>query len=129
WVYRVPSLEVPPMWEIGTATDADKNLVSRLSEYSAARLFVERAAAQNRSFRLTASEAIGIAEICVRLDGIPLAIEMAAARVRTMSIEVIHSRLSDRFGLLRSGNRTSLPRQQTLRALIDWSYDLLEDAE
>ncbi len=129
WIYRVPSLAVPPLSESGTGSAVDKNFPSRLSEYAATALFLERAAAQSRSLRLTTADAVAIAEICVRLDGIPLAIEMAAARTRTMSVEDIRTRLSDRFGLLRSGSRASLPRQQTLRALIDWSYDLLDHAE
>ncbi len=70
-----------------------------------------------------------MAQLCVRLDGIPLAIELAAARVKAMSIEQIAARLDDRFRLLTGGSRTALPRQQTLRALIDWSYDLLSEKE
>src|SRR5207245_5400120 len=70
-----------------------------------------------------------VATICRRLDGIPLGIELAAARVKAMPAEAIAERLDDRFRLLTGGSRTALPRQQTLRALIDWSYDLLSDAE
>ena len=70
-----------------------------------------------------------MADICYRLDGIPLAIELAAARVRALSVEAIAARLSDRFRLLVTGDQTVLPRQRTLRALIDWSYDLLTEAE
>src|SRR5207253_8042771 len=75
------------------------------------------------------TDATAVAEICRRLDGIPLALELAAARVRAMSVDNIAARLNDRFRLLRAGDQTALPRQQTLRALIDWSYDLLEDLE
>ena len=92
-------------------------------------LFVERAAAAQPSFRVTDDNARAVAEICHRLDGIPLALELAAARVRSMPVERIAERLSDRFRLLTSGDRTALPRQQTLRALIDWSYDLLDERE
>ena len=98
-------------------------------QYEAVRLFVERAAAAQPAFRVTAQNAPAVAEICRRLDGIPLAIELAAARVRALSVEKIAERLSDRFRLLTGGDRTALPRQQTLRALIDWSYDLLTEPE
>lgn len=132
WVYPLPGLEVPPLSELAVSTPSTykpKNLTAHLSEYTAVRLFVERAAAQNRSLRISERDALTIAEICVSLDGLPLAIEMAAARVRSMSLNEVLSRLSDRFGLLRSGSRMALPRQQTLQALIDWSYDLLNDSE
>lgn len=92
-------------------------------------LFVDRARAANANFTLTSHNAQAIARICVRLDGIPLAIELAAARVKSLSPEQIASRLDDRFSLLVGGSRTALPRQQTLRALIDWSYDLLSTQE
>ena len=78
------------------------------------------------TFRLTEQNAPSVVDICRRLDGIPLAIELAAARVRALSVESIAERLTDRFRLLTGGDRTALPRQQTLRALIDWSYDLLD---
>jgi predicted ATPase len=92
-------------------------------------LFVDRARAVNPNFKLTDGNASSIAQICHRLDGIPLAIELAAARVKVLSPEQIAARLDDRFRLLVGGSRTALPRQQTLRALIDWSYDLLSDEE
>lgn len=92
-------------------------------------LFVERARAVNPKFDLTESNAAAVSQICSRLDGIPLAIELAAARARLLSPEQIAARLDDRFRLLIGGSRTALPRQQTLRALIDWSYDLLSEAE
>jgi len=93
------------------------------------RLFVERARAANSNFRLTDENASSVTQICSRLDGIPLAIELAAARAKLLSPEQIAARLDDRFRLLVGGSRTALPRQQTLRALIDWSYDLLSDEE
>src|SRR5207245_9502909 len=93
------------------------------------RLFVERARAAEPGFNLTDADAVAVARICRRLDGIPLAIELAAARVRVLAIEQIAERLDDRFRLLTGGSRTSLPRQQTLRALIEWSCDLLNEME
>ena len=93
------------------------------------RLFVERARAQLPGFQLTSQNTAAVVRICQRLDGIPLALELAAARVSGLSVEEIAQRLDDRFRLLTTGSRTALPRQQTLRALIDWSYDLLSDAE
>ena len=89
------------------------------------RLFVERARAVAPSFALTDANADAVAQICRRLDGIPLAIELAAARVRSLPPEQIAARLDDRFRLLTGGSRTALPRHQTLRAAIDWSFDLL----
>jgi predicted ATPase/class 3 adenylate cyclase len=112
-VYPVPALAVP---NVGEPVDA-------LTQYEAIRLFTERAS--QASFRLTAANSPAVIDICRRLDGIPLAIELAAARTRALSVENIASRLDHRFRLLTTGNRTALPRQQTLRALIDWSYDLL----
>ncbi|HEY5340794.1 MAG TPA: hypothetical protein VIK27_07190, partial [Candidatus Aquilonibacter sp.] len=102
---------------------------SAVLKFEAVSLFVERASAAQPEFKLGERDAAAIVDICRRLDGIPLAIELAAARVRTMSVARIAERLSDRFRLLATGDRTSLPRQQTLRALIDWSYDLLSEAE
>jgi tetratricopeptide (TPR) repeat protein len=95
----------------------------------AVRLFVDRALAAQPQFRLTADNAAAVTEICRRLDGIPLALELAAARLRALPVEGIATRLQDRFRLLVAGDRTALPRQKTLRALIDWSHDLLTDAE
>jgi predicted ATPase len=100
-----------------------------LSGYEAVRLFVERAAAARPGFALTAGNALSVAQICYRLDGIPLAIELAAARARVLAVQEINARLHDRFRLLTGGSRTGLPRQQTLRAAIDWSYDLLSEVE
>ncbi len=100
-----------------------------LMETESTQLFVERACLANPQFKPTETNAKAIAQICARLDGIPLAIELAAARSRMLSPEQLASRLNDRFRLLVGGSRTALPRQQTLRALIDWSYDLLTDGE
>jgi non-specific serine/threonine protein kinase len=95
----------------------------------AARLFVERARAVLPRFVLTSANTPAVAQICRRLDGIPLAIELAAARVRVLSVEQIAQRLDDRFRFLTGGSRGALPRQQTLRATLDWSYALLAEPE
>lgn len=100
-----------------------------LAETESTRLFVERARAANPKFALMESNTSSIAQICSRLDGIPLAIELAAARTKLLSVDQIAARLDNRFRLLVGGSRTALPRQQTLRALIDWSYDLLSEEE
>jgi len=124
--WRVSSLPVPPAEDMPSE---EKDLVAALTEWDAVRLFVERALFTRPDFRPTRQNARVIAQICRRLDGIPLAIELAAARVRALSVEQIAARLDDRFRLLTGGGRTALPRQQTLRALIDWSYDLLSEEE
>jgi predicted ATPase/class 3 adenylate cyclase len=100
-----------------------------LADSESTRLFVERARAANPNFNLTEGNASPVAQICSRLDGIPLAIELAAARAKLLAPEQIATRLDDLFRLLVGGSRTALPRQQTLRALIDWSYDLLSEEE
>jgi predicted ATPase len=100
-----------------------------LAQFGAVQLFVERAVAAVPTFALDKHNATAIAAICHRLDGIPLALELAAARVRSLPVDTIAERLTDRFKLLRGGDQTALPRQQTLRALIDWSFDLLSNAE
>jgi non-specific serine/threonine protein kinase len=103
--------------------------VQDLRSYEAIRLFVERARAVVPTFELTENNAPAVARLCRVLDGMPLAIELAAARVRVLSVEQISSRLEDSFVLLAGGNRNTLPRQRTLRAAIDWSYVLLGDKE
>lgn len=118
FIYHVPSLSLPTIYP---APDM-------LAQCEAVRLFIERAAAVTR-FALTAANAPAVAHICQRLDGIPLAIELAAARVNVFAAEQIATRLNDRFQLLTAGSRTALPRQQTLRAMMDWSYDLLSESE
>ncbi len=121
--YRVPSLALP-------RRDATALMsATELLRYEAVQLFVERAQAARPDVTLTPPSLAAAAAICRRLDGIPLAIELAAARARSMSIQEIDARLDDRYRLLTAGSRASLPRQQTLRALIDWSYDLLDPAE
>jgi predicted ATPase/class 3 adenylate cyclase len=102
---------------------------SDLSAVDACRLFVERARAVQPTFSVTDQNARSVAQLCRRLDGMPLAIELAAARVRTLPVEQIAARLDDRFRLLTGGSRASVARHQTLRATIDWSYDLLTESE
>ena len=104
-------------------------LVPPLGSTEAVQLFVERAQASIASFELTDSNGVAVRDICRRLDGIPLAIELAAARVRVLSPEQIAARLNDAFRLLTSGSRTALPRQRTLRGTMDWSYGLLDARE
>jgi non-specific serine/threonine protein kinase len=129
---RVPSLSLPPISDIGyRISDSPEDIRYPISdiESDAVRLFVDRAGLALPDFQLTDGNAPVIAQICRRLDGIPLAIELAAARVKGLTPEQISARLDDRFRLLTGGSRTALPRQQTLRALIDWSYRLLSEPE
>lgn len=121
-VYEVPPLALPPVGLKGSSAH-------RLERYEAIQLFIDRARVVRSDFRLTDDNAAAVAEICRRLDGLPLAIELAAARLRLFSPQALRDRLGDRLGLLRSGPRDLPERQQTLRAAIDWSYELLEDAE
>lgn len=124
--YPVLSLSLPDFFSERWSA---QSIIARASEFEALRLFVERAAAVQPGFQLTTENALTLAKICWRLDGIPLAIELAAARVKMLTPEQIHRRLDDRFRLLSSGGRTVMPRQQTLTALIDWSHDLLSEKE
>ncbi len=103
--------------------------VEMMGRSEAVQLFVERARRQQFDFELSAARAPTIAQVCIHLDGIPLALELAAARIRSLSIEQINARLDDRFRLLTGGPRAALPRQQTLRATLDWSFDLLTEHE
>lgn len=120
-VYRMPSLPVPLAGESVTS-DAELH-------YGAIALFVDRALASDGRFAFSDENAPYVAEICRRLDGIPLAIELAAARVKVLSPQQLAQKLNERFRVLTGGNRRALPRQQTMRALVDWSYDLLSDDE
>ncbi|MDR3690759.1 MAG: tetratricopeptide repeat protein [Fimbriimonas sp.] len=119
--YRVPSLTFP---ETRGALSREE-----VVKFEAIRLFVDRAMLVMPTFQVTDQNVGAIVQICKRLDGIPMAIELAAARVRSLQVDQIAERLDDRFHLLTGGFRTSLPRQKTLRAMIDWSYDLLNDEE
>ena len=122
--FRLPSLEVP---EQGIA--AGRPVARDAIRCSAVALFVDRAHAVDKRFALTDDNAEVVSDVCRRLDGIALAIELAAARVKVLTPRQLRERLDERFGVLTGGSRDALPRQQTLRALIDWSYDLLSDAE
>ena len=103
--------------------------IEGLLTYEAVQLFVERARSVLPSFTLTPENASAVVQVCRRLDGMPLAIELAAARIRALSVEQIVARLDDAYRLLTGGSRSALPRQQTLRAAMDWSYDLLSAHE
>ncbi len=121
--YRVPSLASP---HPGAASRIS---LEELAQYTAIRLFAERAGQSLPAFKLTEGNAPAVVQICHRLDGIPLALELAAARLKVMSVDEIAGRLNDRFRLLTGGGRTALPRHQTLRSLIDWSHGLLSEPE
>jgi predicted ATPase len=119
--YPVPSLLLPDLVHLPD--------IEQLSQYEAIRLFIDRATSVQPAFTLTSQNSPAVAQICHHLDGIPLAIELAAARMKALTAEQIAARLDDRFRLLTSGGRTAPLRQQTLRTLIDWSYDLLSEPE
>ena len=124
--WPVPALSLPAHWrEIVAGPDA----IERLTQFEAVRLFVERATIARPAFQLSNDSVHLVAQICWRLDGIALAIELAAARIRVLTLQQIVERLDDRFHLLTTGSRNAVPRQQTLRSLIDWSHDLLSDPE
>jgi predicted ATPase/DNA-binding SARP family transcriptional activator len=118
-LWPVPPLESPPAGVDAAAAPA----------YAAVRLFLDRAAAVRPDFALDEGNVAAVAQICRRLDGMPLAIELAAARLRSLAVEQVAERLDDRFALLTGGSRTVLPRHQTLRAVVDWSWDLLDEPE
>jgi predicted ATPase/DNA-binding XRE family transcriptional regulator len=124
-VYRMPALALPPSAKPGVRT---LTAIEALASPAVA-LFVDRASSAEPRFTLTDANAATVATICERLDGIPLAIELAAPRVKIFTPQQLLTRLEERFRLLTADTRNQLPRQQTLRALIDWSYDLLEPAE
>jgi predicted ATPase/DNA-binding SARP family transcriptional activator len=119
--FRVPSLSLPDVHNLPP--------LESLAQGEAVHLFVERAAAASPGFHLTPANAPAVAQVCAHLDGIPLALELAAARVKLLQVEEIAHHLDDRFRLLTGGSRAALPRYQTLRASIDWSYTLLSPAE
>ena len=119
--WRVPSLRAPDATRLPPP--------SELREFESIDLFCDRAATALGSFTLTELDAMPVVAICNRLDGIPLAIELAAARLRFLSLNQVADRLNDRLHLLTTGTRTANPRQRTLRATIEWSYDLLDEAE
>ncbi len=125
-IWRVPPLGLPE--PAGNAPDGELELTAAEGS-DAVRLFVARATAARPAFALAPGNYAAVAEICETLDGVPLAIELAAARLRTLSVEQIRQRLVSRFELLAVGDRTAPPRQQTLRATVEWSYDLLSKPE
>ena len=112
-LYQVPSLTIPDMQQI--------SLIEKLNDYESIRLFHERAQLVQMDFALTKENASSVTQICSRLDGIPLAIELAAVRVQTFSAEQIAEQLDQCFHVLTGGSRTALPKHQTLQASIDWS--------
>ncbi len=120
-VYQVPTLSFPDASNLPP--------FSAVTQFEAVRLFVESAQSLQPSFKITEENAPSIVQICQQLDGIPLALELAAARVGVLQVEQIAARLDDRFRLLTGGSRTALPRQQTLQASLDWSFDLLSETE
>ena len=124
-LWTVGPLTLPPD-PAATSLSAERSVVH---DFASVRLLTQRARAVVPSFAVTHDNAPAVAAICRALDGMPLAIELAAARLRTMAPEQIEARLGDRFQLLSSGSRTAMPRHQTLRAVVDWSWDLLDDAE
>src|SRR5207248_1850299 len=126
-VWAVPSLSLPEY----PLPRAEAMPPTALLQYEAIRLFAERATAASPGFSITERNINIVAEICRQLDGMPLAIELAAARVRAFSVEQIAARLAahERFRLLRAGSRTAPARQQTLEATLDWSYSLLSAVE
>jgi non-specific serine/threonine protein kinase len=119
--YQVPPLTMPDLDHLPPP--------NQLAQYEAVQLFLERAQARRADFALSSRNAKAVVQVCVRLDGLPLAIELAAARVGVLPVETIAARLDDRFRLLTGGPRTALPRQQTLRATLDWSHALLSPSE
>ena len=119
--WPVPSLSLPDLRRLPD--------IGSLPHYESARLFVERAVAVRPDFVLTEQNASAVAQVCYRLDGIPLAIELAAARAKVLTVEEVADRLDDSFGLLSAGGRTVMPRQRTLHATMDWSHDLLLEEE
>jgi predicted ATPase/DNA-binding SARP family transcriptional activator/DNA-binding CsgD family transcriptional regulator len=121
-LWQVPPLSLP-------ATTDGESTVEGLSRYEAVRLFVDRARLRLPDFGLTEGNAGAVARICRKLDGIPLAIELATARMGALAVEQVAQRLEASLGLLSGGSRTAEPRQRTLRATLDWSHDLLSDAE
>src|SRR6185312_7316603 len=121
YCYRVPPLDFPP--------ESPEQAINAMVRYPAMELFVERVAAKGGHFILTDAEAPYVAEICRKLDGVPLAIELAAGRVAALGIKNIVTSLVSRLELLKLGRRTSVLRHRTLRATLDWSYDLLSDIE
>jgi non-specific serine/threonine protein kinase len=119
--WLVPSLSLPDLRHLPA--------VESLPLYESARLLIERIVAVKPTFTLTEQNAPAVAQVCYRLDGIPLALELAAARAKVLSVEQIADRLEESFGLLSAGSRTSMPRHRALHATMDWSHELLPEEE
>jgi predicted ATPase/DNA-binding NarL/FixJ family response regulator len=131
-VWRVPPLSLPPALPLPAlppTAQAAQEAVETAAAHEAVRLFEDRAAAVRPGFALSTDNCAAVVQLCRTLDGVPLAIELAAARIRALSIEQIAGRIDDRFRLLASGDRTAPPRQQTLQATVEWSFDLLTPDE
>jgi predicted ATPase/DNA-binding CsgD family transcriptional regulator len=141
-VWRVPPLSLPapplpgslpgsgtPRQQPLSVSSAPDTALAAAAEYESVQLFVDRAAAVRPGFTLTAGNCMAVVQLCRTLDGVPLAIELAAARIRALSVEQIAARIDDRFRLLASGDRTAPRRQQTLQAAVDWSFELLTEDE
>ncbi|MEJ6005326.1 NB-ARC domain-containing protein [Paucibacter sp. AS339] len=124
---RIPGEHAYPILPLPLPKPGDK--LETLLQSTAVRLFVDRARAHKPSFELTEDDAPAVIELVSRLEGIPLALELAAARVRALSVSEINRRLSDRYKFLTGGSRVLQERQQTLRALVDWSYEMLQESE
>ncbi|MBB5157075.1 non-specific serine/threonine protein kinase [Saccharopolyspora phatthalungensis] len=124
-----PGERVLPVLALGVPPDDTRRPAHKLRAFEAIRLFEDRAAAAVPHFEIDDHNGPAVARLCRRLDGIPLAIELAAASLRVLSVEELLRRLDDRFRVLTSGNRAALPRLQTLRASIDWSFDLCTERE
>jgi predicted ATPase/DNA-binding CsgD family transcriptional regulator len=120
-IFRVPLLSLPDPSETSDP--------AKLTDFEAVQLFMDRVRLVSQDFVLTQETGEAVAQVCIRLDGIPLALELAAASLRVLSISQLSTRLDQRFRLLTSGNRTALPRHQTLQALLDWSYTLLDERQ
>ncbi|HEY7882899.1 MAG TPA: LuxR C-terminal-related transcriptional regulator [Streptosporangiaceae bacterium] len=125
----VPGEHVVPVPPLDLPVPDGAEPLDRLRQNETVRLFTERAAAASGSFELTAANQAAVVDLCRRLDGLPLALELAAVRTRVLTVAQIASRLGDRFGLLTGGSRAALPRHQTLRTTIEWSHDLLDGGE
>ncbi len=125
---QVQGEHVVPVPPLGLPPAGGGEPLAQLRQNEAVLLFTDRAAAASGTFELTSSNQAAVVQLCRRLDGLPLAIELAAVRTRVLTVEQILDRLTDRFALLTGGGRAALPRQQTLRTTIDWSHDLLTAA-
>ena len=121
WLVRLPSLELPP--------HAESILAAAAKTYSAVQLFCERAEAMDAGFAIDDENAVAVVELCRRLDGLPLAIELAAAQIGSIGLRALIAMIDDRFELLARGRRSAMSRQQTLRATLDWSYERLDDRD